>query len=96
MRTTTSFELVDGKFTPCNGGDWIPVRLRLTVRTLWEGSVPDDVAVADCDLVSGNVPDGEYFREYFYRKQHRQLVRVQAGKLVKGFVTTTKPLAAGK
>ena len=96
IRTTTSFALVDGKLTPCSGGDSIPVHLRLTVRTLWEGSVPDDVAVADCDLVSDNVPDGEYFHEYFYLKQHRQLVRVQAGKLAKGFVTETKPLADWK
>lgn len=75
---TTSVERVEGKLTN-NAGDEIPVRLQLTVERL---SGSDDVAVSECKLVAGKVPDGEYDLEYFYFKLCRHKIRVQFGVLV--------------
>ena len=72
-------ERVDGELTRKDGSR---LRVRLMLEIVSLPGEPSESTVSKCELLTRNVPDGEYELEYIYRGRFRAPVRVQHGVLV--------------
>jgi hypothetical protein len=76
----TTFKSVTGTLSSASG-DICAVNLHLTVQSFAVNGIESET-VSKIELLSRDVPDGDYVLEYFYLKSIRCDVQVKHGELI--------------
>jgi hypothetical protein len=80
---STAIETTEAPLTNTSG-EVRTVQLRLVVRELKGTCGVEDRQVSRCELISDDVPYGNYLLDYFYMQPAHRNVRVVSGRLLAG------------
>jgi hypothetical protein len=77
----TTFKSAKGMLTSTSG-DIHAVDLHVTIQSLAGADGIESETVSKIELLSRDVPDGDYVLEYFYLKPTHRYVQVKHGELI--------------